>query len=82
MYAITVDYYTWNEEQNKQINVKVYLGCIYPPINIFVFDTDFNRNSYRFKTEKEAFEFIKKHNLKEGICYENISVEKIDKEPW
>lgn len=79
MYAIVVDYHMWNEEEQKEFTKPMYLGMMYPPINIYVFDEEFNSRSYRWSNKEEAKEYFVKHEFgKQACCYENARIEEVE----
>ena len=78
MYSIVVDYYCWDEEKQKEFTKPMYLGIMYPPQNIYVFDERHNSRSFRWKNKADAEKYFREHRFYEdGFCYENARVEEV-----
>ena len=81
-YAITVDYYMWDEENDKEYTEKSYL-YIKGKHKIYVFHNTPNVHEDElelksFATRREAMQYIAAHNLDENCCcYENVRPERI-----
>lgn len=81
-YAITVDYYMWDEENDKEYTEKSYL-YIKGKHKIYVFHStpDVHEDELELKsfvTRREAMQYIAAHNLDENCCcYENVRPERI-----
>ena len=80
-YAITVDYYMWDEENDKEYKEKNYL-YIKGKHKIYTFRNtpDAHEDELELKsfaTRREAEEYIAAHNLEESCCYENVRPERI-----
>ena len=80
-YAIVVDYFMWDEENDKEYTEKSYL-YIKGKHKIYVFHStpDVHEDELELKTfatRREAEEYIVAHNLEDGICYENVRPERI-----
>lgn len=55
-----------------------WLGCIYPPINIFVYDDEHCERSYRWKTKEDAEGFINDHpTLNDCVSHSCAYVEEV-----
>ena len=78
-YAIVVDYFMWDEENEEEYTEKNYL-YIAGKHKIYMFNNTPNIHSDELKTfttRREAEEYIVAHNLEDGICYENVRPERI-----
>ena len=76
MYAIVVDYYCWDDENEREFTKPMYLGIAYPPKNIYVFDEEHNSRSFRWGNKADAEKYFKEHKIDDGgFCYENARVE-------
>ena len=80
-YAIVVDYFMWDEENDKEYTEKSYL-YIKGKHKIYVFHStpDVHEDELELKTfatRREAIQYIVAHNLDESICYENVRPERI-----
>ena len=79
MYAIVVDYYHWDEENQKEFTKPMYLGVAYPPMNIYVFDEEHNSRSLRWNSKADAKKYFKDHKFDEpSFCYENARIEEVE----
>ena len=79
MYAILVDYYYWDDENEREFTKPMYLGIAYPPKNIYVFDEEHNSRSFRWGNKKDAEKYFREHKFYEGgICYENARIEEVE----
>lgn len=80
MYAIMVDYFIWDEEKQAEGREACYLFTTRDAYKIFIFDADINRDDVdlkTFKTKREANKYIVDHDLRNGICMDNVRVVKI-----
>ena len=80
-YAIVVDYFMWDEENEVEYTEKNYL-YIKGKHKIYVFHNtpDVHEDELELKsfaTRREAMQYIAAHNLEDAICYESVRVEKI-----
>ena len=77
-YAITVDYYMWDDEKKEECTKKHYLYTMGEhKIYVFHETTDAEDDLKTFATRGEALTYIAAHNLSESCCYENVRVERI-----
>lgn len=79
MYAIVVDCYNYDSETDTEYTKPCYLGIIYPPANIYVFDEKHNSRSFRWGKKEDAEKYLAEHEcLRESCCYENIRAEEVE----
>lgn len=77
-YAITVDYYMWDDKKKEEYAEKLYLYTKGErKIYVFHETTDAEDDLKTFTTRGEALTYIAAHNLSESCCYENVRVERI-----
>jgi len=94
LYCIKVDYFMWDEENDKVYTEPMFLAIDTEikdkkgkPVNIIIFEENITSNLRVFDTVKQAEVYIEKHN-KEVVstCYENERVVKItydcEKKEW
>ena len=79
MYAIVVDYYQWDEKNQNEYTIPVYLGIAYPPKNLYVFDEEHNSRSFRWEDKAEAEKYLCKFkiNTKNSCSFTNARVEEV-----
>ena len=77
-YAITVDYYMWDDKKEEEYREKCYLYTKGEhKIYVFHETPDADDDLKTFSTRGEALMYIAAHDLNESCCYENVRVEKI-----
>lgn len=77
-YAITVDYYMWDDEKEEEYIKKHYLYTMGEhKIYVFHETTDAEDNLKTFSTKREAMQYIAAHNLDESYSYKNVRAERI-----
>ncbi len=69
MYAIKIDYRIgYVESFDYDITMEMYLGTIYPPVNIFIFEEDVTENTKLFGSFEDAARYIEAHT---SLCDPN-----------
>ena len=77
-YAITVNYFMWDDEKEEEYVKKHYLYTKGEhKIYVFHETTDAEDDLKTFNTRREAMQYIEAHNLDESCCYENVRAERI-----
>lgn len=81
MFTIVADCYFWDDKTESEFTKPMYLGVAYPPMNIYVFDEEYNSRSFRWDNAKDAEKYLKKHGLdkKNNVNYKNARVEEVEK---
>lgn len=78
VYTIKVDYYCWDEEKEEVCLKPVYAGTMHPPVNVYVFDEEFNDRSLRWGKKDDAINYFMDHKFNEdACCYENARIVKV-----
>ena len=80
-YVIRVDYYMWDEKNDREYTEPLYLYVTRDDRRILVFNEGIAEPHYDlkwFSTKGEAEEYIKKHFDGPQCSFENARVEKIE----